>query len=100
MAWVEGSALSTDDAVLLASADVDTPERPATGWGTLTRAEREVAMLVAESLTNREIGERLFISPRTVQTHLSHVFAKLGFASRRDLARLVARRRTTLNRGP
>jgi DNA-binding CsgD family transcriptional regulator len=58
----------------------------ATGWAALTRAETEVARLAAEGLTNREIGARLFVSPRTVQTHLSHVFGKLEVASRRELA--------------
>jgi DNA-binding CsgD family transcriptional regulator len=92
-AWDDGVRLSTDEAIRFASFGSPAQDRPCAGWASLTRAERAVAALVAESLTNREIGERLFISPRTVQTHLSHVFSKLGFSSRRDLARLVARRR-------
>ena len=55
------------------------------GWMKLTTAEREVARLATLPLTNREIGARLVISPRTVQAHLSHVFEKLGITSRRQL---------------
>jgi predicted ATPase/DNA-binding CsgD family transcriptional regulator len=68
----------------------------ATGWAALTRAEIEVARLAAEGLTNREIGARLFVSPRTVQTHLSHVFGKLKVTSRRELARQMRARTRSL----
>ncbi|HEY1273435.1 MAG TPA: AAA family ATPase [Thermoleophilaceae bacterium] len=53
----------------------------------LTAAERRVAALVAEGRTNREVAATLFVSERTVQTHLSHVYAKLGVRSRTELAR-------------
>lgn len=66
--------------------------RPATGWDALTRTELEVSKLAAEGLTNPEIGNRLFISRRTVETHLSHVFGKLGVSSRIELAAEAARR--------
>ena len=52
-------------------------KRPPFGWQSLTPTERTVAALVADGLSNPQIGERLFISRRTVQTHLVHVFAKL-----------------------
>ncbi|WP_195908105.1 LuxR family transcriptional regulator [Nostocoides sp. HKS02] len=58
--------------------------------GSLTRAELRVAELVAEGLTNRQIGEQLFVSPRTVDSHLSHIFHKLEIASRAKLAALMA----------
>ena len=54
---------------------------------TLSRRERDVAALAAQGLTAREIGEKLFISFRTVQTHLEHVYLKLGLESKRDLVR-------------
>jgi DNA-binding CsgD family transcriptional regulator len=48
----------------------------------LTRREREIAVLVASGLSNREIGARLFISKRTVDAHVEHIFAKLEISSR------------------
>ena len=59
--------------------------RPSTGWASLTNTERAVARLVAEGLTNREVSTRLFVSPNTVNTHLRHVFQKLGVSSRSGL---------------
>ncbi len=57
---------------------------PAAG-ASLTPMERDVVGLVREGLGNKDIGARLFISPRTVQTHLTHVYAKLGLTSRVQL---------------
>ncbi len=54
----------------------------------LTAAERRVAALVAEGRTNREVAAALFVGERTVETHLSHVYAKLGVRSRVELARM------------
>lgn len=51
--------------------------------------------LAVRGLTNREIGRQLFVSPRTVETHLSHVFTKLGVASRVELATAAAHRPTS-----
>jgi DNA-binding NarL/FixJ family response regulator len=56
----------------------------------LTEREREVARLVADGLTNRQIAVRLGISERTVENHLDHIFDKLGFASRAQVAAWVA----------
>jgi DNA-binding CsgD family transcriptional regulator len=53
----------------------------------LTFAERRVAVLVAEGRTNREVAAAVFLGERTVETHLSHVYAKLGVRSRAELAR-------------
>lgn len=60
--------------------------RPRHGWAALTETERAVAALVAEGLSNPQIGERLFLSRHTVHTHVSHIFAKLGVSSRVELA--------------
>jgi DNA-binding CsgD family transcriptional regulator len=67
--------------------------RPKSGWASLTPAEQAVASLVADGLTNPQIGARLYISGRTVQTHLVHIFAKLDIASRAQLAVQVTRHR-------
>jgi DNA-binding CsgD family transcriptional regulator len=60
--------------------------RPAGGWESLTATERAVSLLVAEGLTNGAVARRLYISPHTVNTHLRHVFAKLGVPNRVALA--------------
>jgi DNA-binding CsgD family transcriptional regulator len=64
-----------------------------TGWGALTPAERQVAQLVTEGKTNREIAEQLFVSPHTVSAHLRHIFDKIGVKSRVELTRAAGHRR-------
>jgi DNA-binding CsgD family transcriptional regulator len=56
----------------------------------LTPAERRVAVLVAEGHTNREVAAALFLTERTIASHLTHIYAKLGIRSRTELARLLA----------
>jgi DNA-binding CsgD family transcriptional regulator len=55
----------------------------------LTSREREVAMLVAKGMTNKEIAARLFVSKRTVDAHIEHILAKLSYASRVQIAALA-----------
>ena len=69
----------------------DASERASLRWELLTRAERDVALLVAQGLSNKQAGARLQISGRTVETHLAHVFAKLRIGSRVELAGAVGR---------
>jgi predicted ATPase/DNA-binding CsgD family transcriptional regulator len=82
-----GGRLSRDAAAQLAlgrgSALVARPER---GTGPLSKREEEVARLVAEGLTNKEIGARLFISEHTVDSHIRGILNKLGFDSRARIA--------------
>jgi DNA-binding CsgD family transcriptional regulator/tetratricopeptide (TPR) repeat protein len=66
--------------------------RPSFGWDSLTPSERKVIDLIVVGLTNREIAERLFVSRRTVATHVEHVLQKLGHANRVELAAEAARR--------
>lgn len=68
--------------------------RASSGWDALTRTELTVARLVSEGLSNVEIADRLFISPRTARTHVSHALLKLGFRSRTELAAEAVRRRS------
>ncbi|HEU4421606.1 MAG TPA: helix-turn-helix transcriptional regulator, partial [Pilimelia sp.] len=57
----------------------------------LTARELQVARLVAEGMTNRQVGEALYLSPKTVGIHLSRVYAKLGVSRRAALAARLAR---------
>ncbi|MDG4795722.1 AAA family ATPase [Micromonospora sp. WMMD1082] len=64
--------------------------RPAVTPGRLTPQERQIAILAAEGLTNAEIAEKLYLSFRTVRTHLYHIFPKLGVTSRTELATVMS----------
>jgi DNA-binding CsgD family transcriptional regulator len=90
-AWAEGAALSVEEAIAYTQRGRGERKRAATGWGALTPAERDVVRLVSEGLGNKDIATRLFVSPRTVQTHLTHVYAKLSVTSRMQLAHEAAR---------
>src|SRR6516164_1234737 len=89
--WSEGEALSTDEAIAYSQRGRGERKRPSTGWESLTPAELNVVMLVSEGLPNKDIAARLFLSARTVQAHLSHVYSKLGLASRVQHAQEAAR---------
>ena len=71
-----------------------TGSRPRTaamsGADALTASERRIAMLATEGLTNRDIAQRLYVTPKTVEVHLSAVYRKLGIGSRREIARSLA----------
>lgn len=89
--WSEGSAMSTEEAIAYAQRGRGDRKRPTSGWESLTPTERDVVRHAVDGLGNKDIAERMFISPRTVQTHLTHVYAKLGFTSRIQLIREAAR---------
>ena len=61
-------------------------ERPVSGWEALTPTEVKVAYLVADGRSNPDIAAELFLSRNTVQTHVSHILAKLGARSRVEIA--------------
>jgi DNA-binding CsgD family transcriptional regulator len=88
-----GMAAYTDHTRALAT-QLDRGQRPAA----LSRREAEVASLVAEGLTNRQIAERLVISERTAQNHVQHILTKLGFSTRSQIAAWSVRANTRVGR--
>ncbi|MGW3955960.1 LuxR C-terminal-related transcriptional regulator [Streptomyces sp. NPDC004752] len=77
--WADAAGLELDALSQSVNAERDG------GEGILTRQELQIAELAATGLSNKEIGARLFISPRTVSTHLYNIFPKLGVRSRAAL---------------
>lgn len=83
----EGYAMSTAAAAAYALADEPTPvPAAAASSDPLTKREREVANLLAQGMTNREIAETLVISQRTAETHVDHILTKLAFTNRTQIA--------------
>ncbi|MGQ4599041.1 protein kinase domain-containing protein [Nocardia sp. R6R-6] len=82
----EGAALSFDAAIAYALGERATAPPEGAAGRKLTKREREVAELVADGLTNKEIAARLVISPRTAQGHVEHLLTKLEFTSRAQIA--------------
>jgi DNA-binding CsgD family transcriptional regulator len=94
-ARAEGTRLTIEDALAWARRGRGPRRRPPSGWGSLTPTEAKVAGLVAQGLTNPQIGERMFISPETVKTHLARIFRKIDVHTRAELTAHAARRNTT-----
>ena len=90
-AWADGAALSAEEAIAYAQRGRGQRKRPSSGWSSLTPTERDVVRLVSKGLANNDIAARLFVSPRTVQTHLTHVYTKLSLTSRVQLVQEAAR---------
>ena len=91
-AFEAGVALKTDEAVAYARRARGQRKRPSHGWASLTPTELELVRHVAAGLTNRQIGNRMFIAAGTVKTHIAHIFVKLDMASRAQLAAEAAKR--------
>jgi non-specific serine/threonine protein kinase len=87
-AYQHGMGLALDDAIAYALQQKPQAEPPlaSTEKTTLTRRQQEVADLLAEGLTNKEIANRLVISQRTAENHVEHILTKLGFTSRTQIA--------------
>jgi predicted ATPase/DNA-binding CsgD family transcriptional regulator len=97
-AWARGRALDERGAIQLAlgskaPANNDAIESATNTSATLTRREREVAQLIHQGLSNKEIADTLVISPRTAEAHVDHILAKLGFSSRTQVATWIADQR-------
>jgi DNA-binding CsgD family transcriptional regulator len=91
-ALAAGAALDIDQLLAYIARARGERKRPSTGWDSLTPTELDVAIRAATGLSNREVGERMFISAGTVKTHLAHVYAKLNVANRTELTVALARR--------
>lgn len=87
-----GLRMTFDEAIAYGLNDVvaETSVLPDGRMGLLTRRELEVARYVAQGMNNQEIADRLFISRRTVESHVEHVFSKLGLARRTQIAAWLA----------
>jgi DNA-binding CsgD family transcriptional regulator len=90
--YAAGRHMGREAALRLALSEPDhiSADPAAVGTGPLAKREVEVAELVAEGLTNKQIGTRLFISERTVATHVRNIMNKLGFDSRAQIANWMA----------
>jgi DNA-binding CsgD family transcriptional regulator len=88
----EGRALDLQDAVAYARRARGERKRPASGWDSLTPTELQVAEQVAAGRTNAEIAATLLMGRTTVKTHLAHIFTKLGYTNRSELAAETTRR--------
>ena len=86
----QGTHFTLDEAIAYALGETGTTSRPAGAPTELTRREHQIATLVAEGLTNRDIADRLAISPRTAESHVQNILAKLGFATRTQIATWIA----------
>jgi NarL family two-component system response regulator LiaR len=74
-----------------AQALIQAARRPPTPGFDLTEREREVLALLVEGLSNTQIADKLVVSPSTIKSHVSHILAKLGVASRTEAAALAVR---------
>jgi non-specific serine/threonine protein kinase len=94
-AWAAGFAMTLDDAVAYSLAEgshAATHRAAGAPVDPLTPREREVALLLAQGLTDRQIAERLVVTEGTVGIHAGHIFAKLGLRSRAQVAAWAAER--------
>ncbi len=91
-AEAEGAGLSLAAAAAYANRGRGGRRRPASGWDSLTPTELRVAAEVAQGLSNPQIAARMFITSRTVTTHLTSIYRKIGVSGRAELAAAVARR--------
>jgi DNA-binding CsgD family transcriptional regulator len=83
--FAEGAALTLSEAVEYAQRTRGARGRPSHGWPSLTPTETKVVELVAEGCTNEDVARRLLMSPATVKTHLTHVYAKTATSNRTEL---------------
>ena len=86
VAHAAGTSTTIDGIVAYVQRTRGQRSRPMLGWESLTPTERQVADLVATGAANAQVATTLLMSPATVKTHLTRVFAKLGVSNRTELA--------------
>jgi DNA-binding NarL/FixJ family response regulator len=88
-AWQTGQAMTVEEATAYAQVATEptsaSAPHPTARLDPLTAREQDVAALIAQGLSNRQIAERLVITERTVAAHVEHILNKLGFASRTQI---------------
>ncbi|OQZ94432.1 hypothetical protein BST10_18710 [Mycolicibacter algericus DSM 45454] len=89
--WAQGTASSIAEVIAYASGTEGRRKRPSRGWASLTPAEHNVIRLVSAGLRDKDIASKLSVSPRTVHSHLNHIYAKLDISSRVQLVQVAAR---------
>ncbi|HUR78478.1 MAG TPA: LuxR C-terminal-related transcriptional regulator [Acidimicrobiales bacterium] len=82
----EGATLSREAAVALVHRGRGSRQRPMLGWDSLTPTEAQVAALVGQGVSNKEVAAQLFMSEATVKTHLTRIYTKVGVKNRAQLA--------------
>ncbi|MEO3801260.1 LuxR C-terminal-related transcriptional regulator [Nonomuraea sp. B1E8] len=85
----QGAGLSYDEGIAYALGEIEATDEPLGGkmsWSPLTRRETEIARLVAQGMSNKEIAAALVIAQRTAEGHVEHILNKLGFNSRTQIA--------------
>lgn len=91
-AWQQGYAMTIQQTVGYAQRGRGERKRPPAGWRSLTPTEQQVVDFLAQGLSNKEVAEKMFVSIRTITTHLTHVYSKLGVTSRTELVALATKR--------
>jgi non-specific serine/threonine protein kinase len=100
-AFDKGAGLSYDEAVAYAIGDTPAgaPSGTAGQSSPLTRREREIAQLIAQGMSNKEIAATLVIALRTAESHVEHILNKLGFKSRAQIAARVGEQNRAAGQG-
>ena len=91
-AWSEGRAMTPEEAIEYALSEEEQPTPSPKGPTLLSERELEILRFVAEGLTDSQVAERLYVSPRTVGQHLRSVYRKLGVPSRAAAAKVAVER--------
>lgn len=93
-AWAEGSGMTIQQTIAYAQRGRGERKRPPSGWRSLTPTEQQVVGFLAQGLSNKDVADKMFVSLRTITTHLTHIYSKLGVSTRTELVALATKRST------